>query len=843
MQKDSPPSSSVSTSPEEDLDLVIKALKFLSILMKAGRDKRYFLAYEEVDLLLHAENLEVVILAIEVVFHVCVPTSSFSNTISDDWVDSIEVPHYLASSALTIFRSLSLQDQAVGIVDYLNGNESPSIALHGGGVDLSFPTQSSRSSPAKVHLDGAVDLRVHNINEIAVKHGLSEEETWIVALASHLVRGLLSDLSARVQIMRLRMLAFYILIHARMQAHELQDISEQTLFLTELVAIADVGSETMSLLKLSNPFDLAHVAIEIILGLLESKLRRRNSSLIPSNILQLLDLERGASSNSGRDCWINIVTSACSLGGLLFDRSSPRTDRICSEIAYLNYVGRFARLGLELFALALNTREPHHVVVDVPLIAVISSMLTMAVSFLRISLDARLTGKTYTAREVQCLLVVAKALYCLELTLDKNGYYEAFQESECYSSDQMNLLFDNASVRSVLDSALSVLYLSIQKSREIFPVMANSAATTAGVRMVQDIAFMKFGTMLFGAQFVGSELIWDCATALSATFSSKALFICVGNKGDVDLEKVLVPLARLAVVMCITNEGKQYVDGSKMVDFILEATCHSLSILPQSLGIASERLAKIGKLLAQVLTENSLIRGRIRDSLRQKIRALATDAANISQSGDVDGGTTIASSRMQVLQQLCNICTVVENMFGESRRQPLEAARDILTDELPALFGAYRCTLPSHDQLLAQLSVRSATTLPHLGHGASAKAITGLLKAAISISPQTAIPIILKEIEETLTLVENYSFLLASEEMHGAVQTPFASMLVKLVQISSWKPAFGMAGDHVVPCAAIQSTLCRIHRLTGLKRCFYEALIFLSIFFAGGQSIYVIAVD
>jgi len=41
--------------------------------------------------LMRAVDLEVAALAMEVVFNVCIPSSSISSNLNDDWIDSVEV--------------------------------------------------------------------------------------------------------------------------------------------------------------------------------------------------------------------------------------------------------------------------------------------------------------------------------------------------------------------------------------------------------------------------------------------------------------------------------------------------------------------------------------------------------------------------------------------------------------------------------------------------------------------------------------------------------------------------------------------------------------------------------
>lgn len=726
------------------------------------------------------------------------------------------------------------------MLDYLKGHESIKFTTFNGSVDLIFPATDVRAEQVQLHLDAQADLTLGDVLNIKKTNNLSNEEGWTVGLVNRMNKGFRRDLAYRVLMCRWRLLAFFMLTHSRLNAAELESLSGTTAsFLAEVVTMSDAGSEAMQQLALPNPFDLSHIAIENVLGQVENKLRRRTSVYMQSNILQLLDLDRSAAgrSASSQDCWMSIVTSACSLGSSIFDANLQKPKTVLDDAAYWKAVGRFSRLGMELYALALNTRDAHHAVADAPLVAVIVSMLSLGVVHVQKAIGNRLANASFSAREMHGLLVVTKVLYCIELTLDRSGYLEAFRESDGlattmaivmsfsnYNVDQLNLLFADMTVRNVLDSALYTLYLVIQKHRVMAPGLGTTVNT--GVRMVQDAAFMKFGSTLLGTKYANDEMVWgqlldilreviesdpaylsqflttDCAKALTAAFLSKKPFTEYAARTElIDLEKSLIPVARLSLTMCVTEEGKQFVDHSKMVDFIIEAIHHPLSVLPQSIA-PSDRLNKVGKVLAQVLIDNDLIRGRIKETLRVVLRTLAKEASGLWSTMHADSSTVISSPRMQVLQKLCNVCTVVENMFSENRRQSSEAVRDVLTDVVPALFGAYRCALPPCEQLLAQVSVRNVTTFPFLGHGSSAKAITGVLKIAISISPHIAVPVVFKEIEDALNqIVASKLALTALNEvatpMKGGdepVKVPF--------------PTSSAAGDHITGILDIVPHIC-----------------------------------
>ena len=103
-----------------------------------------------------------------------------------------------------------------------------------------------------------------------------------------------------------------------------------------------------------------------------------------------------------------------------------------AEIAVAS--GRFIRLGLEMLALSLNTREPHHVVADMPLIGSLVALLQTFLPHIAHYCSTRqkslpLPPAQSSTKDMQVLMVSTKALYCLERSLERGGYLAAFRES------------------------------------------------------------------------------------------------------------------------------------------------------------------------------------------------------------------------------------------------------------------------------------------------------------------------------------------------------------------------------------------------------------------------------
>jgi hypothetical protein len=93
----------------------------------------------------------------------------------------------------------------------------------------------------------------------------------------------------------------------------------------------------------------------------------------------------------------------------------------------------------------------------------------------------------------------------------------------------------------------------------------------------------------------------------------------------------------------------------------------------------------------------------------------------------------------------------MENMASEGRRQTNEFMEIFLSEEvMEGLIRAFSCTLPPAKQLFAQVSIRN-TSVPHFyGNHSAAKAITGLLRVAVNLVPQSLLPVLFRAVDDTL---------------------------------------------------------------------------------------------
>lgn len=747
----------------------------------------------------------------------------------------------MANEALVVFESLSLMSTEFGITDYLHGHQPTFVNVNQRTasaavmeLNVRFPPRSFGQNALELDLaawDASESEQARNtyLRDLQNLHGLTADEVWTVLNTKNALYGLSADTTYRLKVVRMRLFCFFMLVHSKIPPISVQEYMKAgSRFLQDLVDLSDICSEASGELNLARPVSVAYVALENVLGLLENKLRRRSSFVVNSNILSALGLSSGAFGGSvvtGRSegAWTNIVISACSIAPLLFGShagatvssspgalptalnfsSSPSSaSRLAPVVSdqEISSTAKFVRIGLELFALSMTTRETANVVADTPIISTIIGVVQSALPHVeRILAHRHSQGTSFVAStyDTHVLLVTSKALYCLELTVERPEYFAAFRESDgiavlskvvevfaSVSSDPEGCLtFLDAPARNVLEGALSSLYLCIQKSRHTVILQGNTSDT--GMRVVSEAYFGDLCCKLLRSPYHSNELLWAQLLTvikeaieldpsyLSTFLQSKyaAVFMKLiqipfsapfpaelfAPKPSTDLESLLVPICRLASAVAITAEGRAFISQSRMIHFVLEAIVQPCSSLPLGREVEGARLIKIGKVFGGLMQEHEELKVSIKEQLKKRLIAFAKDAQDSVRPLDRSDAADLSSTRIQALQKLADLCIIVENTFTERRSRPDDVVRDILTQPtLEALLLAYTATLPPPNQLLAQLSLRHVATTPHYGHSASAKAITSLLKIACAQITHSGVMITLlsREIDQQLNTLD-----------------------------------------------------------------------------------------
>ncbi len=729
-----------------------------------------------------------------------------------------------------VFESLSLMSTEFGITDYLHGHQPPFVSMAQQAnvdaavapvmsVNVQFPPRKEGENAVELGLtawENTTQEHARNsfLRDFVQQHQLTADEAWTVLSMKNALYGLQADTAYRLKIVRLRLFCFFMLVHSKIPPVVLQEyVKDGSRFLQDLVELSDICSEASSDLSLPRPVSVAYLALENVLALLENKLRRRSACVVHSNILAALGLSSvmlGASAPTGRSegAWTNIIMSACSIAPLLFasqshahtadaaDTVSPLSPsgqisafpsfdlnpssptRLASMVSEseISATAKFVRIGLELFALSMTTRDAVNVVSDTPLISSIVGLVQSAIPHVeRILARRQAQGEKFAAStyDTHVLLVTSKALYCLELTVERAEYFAAFRESdgiamlsrvlEVFASvnpdPDSQLTFLDAPARNVLEGALSCLFLTIQKSRQTVILQGNTSDT--GMRVVSEAFFGDLCCKLFRSPFHSHELLWAqlltvikeaidldpsyLSTFLQSNYAAmlmKLIQIPFGApfptalfapKPSTDLESLLVPICRLATAVAITAEGRAFIAQSRLVHFVLEAIVQPSCMLPQGHELDPARVIKIGKTFGQLMQEHEELKVSIKEALRKRLLAFAKEAQDAVTPLNREDAAELGSARMQALQKLADLCSIVENTFTERRSRPDDILKDILLPStLEALLHALPATLPPPRQLLAQVTLRHVSTTPHYGHSSAHKAINSLLKIACS---------------------------------------------------------------------------------------------------------------
>jgi hypothetical protein len=182
--------------------------------------------------------------------------------------------------------------------------------------------------------------------------------------------------------------------------------------------------------------------------------------------------------------------------------------------------------------------------------------------------------------------------------------------------------------------------------------------------------------------------------------------------------------------------------------------------------------------IIQIVRDNESARPQIRGAFLTHITALCNEAKEINKTRSGDEEIVLTSPRLQLLQRLTNICVVLENMASEGRRQTNEFMEIFLSEEvIEGLIRAFSCTLPPAEQLFAQVSIRN-TSVPHFyGNHSAAKAITGLLRVAVTLVPHSLLPALFRAVDETLGQISSNKLSLRAVSQSQQLQSESAPVL------------------------------------------------------------------
>ena len=708
--------------------------------------------------------------------------------------------------------------------------------------DVTIPLAASSDTMSLLHgaerSIGNMDMEVSMDKSIAMrvsKLSGASDSPHNVGILAYLwaLESLQGTKQDRARIARLKLQCFYVLIHSRVPKTRFSPhVGAETNVLKDLLHLADVSSEHMEELNLAEPYELSKLALECITGILETSLRRRGQHFDKSEVMRQLGLTHSAVPAMSDAPMTSIVITSCSVVNLLLEgrfkageqlshQSSAKATDIAPQV-----LGSYARIGMELFITGLTAMESSNKLDDVPVIAAIIGFLKASLPAVTSILQAcNVFTKRHPDRclkldmwDVQVLNTVCKGLVTLSVCAS-HGDTSSIRES-----DGLGLLGSfletfttvwtepvsrlDRSAKNILDCVLHILGNIIDSARR----GGFQDNQDSGAQIIHQPAFATICTNIFSVPFKDNEYLWielitliKEAIVAEPTFLSLVLrceyisnFAALLKPGaDVSLldspaklDALLVPVAKLAYSMCITAEGQAFVLDNRMPQFLVDACVHSSGLLPNSDGISGETLLECATYIGRMMRESEALQSSARSYLAQTLSHICKDAQRMWVDESSCVGIAVydmKSVRMQVLQKLSNICSLIESLAlwqsNKGNRGSIDI-RDIFTDDIVEVFvRAFACTLPPIDELMAQLGVRSSAMMQHYGFHPTARAITSLLKVVTSLVPQIILPVIFRIIDETLTAVSSAkSALRMAAVALGSPLTPGAALGMEAFQ-------------------------------------------------------------
>ena len=699
-----------------------------------------------------------------------------------------EVTIDIAENALVIFEGLGLLSPETSMFGYIRGQVILDTAVN---VDVEVPIKSPEN-------DEVVVLRysIPNQGGCRVEDLCSIESTTPSTLL--MLRSIIRSLEAlqgsvesRIAVVRMRLLCLHLVLHSRL-AHEriIHFFGKDSTLLSDLLSLADKTSEPATELMFPMPSNLATLATEIITFLIDvNGFRRSESNLVnrTTNICDALGLVHNGSTVavSHAPPWMAILQSCCTNATANGDVGIiPICNDDVNTLPTLVEEARYVRSGLRLFAMCLGLQD--HIfpnresspLGDASSVGPLVRVLQASVA----SIERVMTDGESSPIVQEWVWTICRLLSTLELCTGISGF------RECDTLGSLAQLLGSvanhftpscsAIGKYLLERSLGLLTTSVSASRRgaVNPMEWGVAilyqqyfGIIAGSILRSDLAQGKmlwFSLIELLAYAINAEPAY-LSFYLSSEHSNILLSMLKSfsnSKNDSpnrDLNSIysssdgyvlFLPLMKFLLAVSITNDGVNFAVETGIAQQILSAVASPCFLIPQSQGIPSEVLKRIGKYLGQIIREIPILKRQIHESARSVVLhccydAIKAKATNSETNGEYD------TPRARALQRLTNICTVVENLgTSEGRRSSSEFLRDLLnTDVLDGLFNAYGCSLPLPSQMYAQLSLVQNGSMVHFGSHAAAKAVTSLIKLGVGYTQSMILSTAMKCIENKLT--------------------------------------------------------------------------------------------
>lgn len=629
------------------------------------------------------------------------------------------------------------------------------------------------------------------------------------------VDGLKGSLDARLRLVQLRLKSLYILVNSRATDPQYQTVLKSNgLFVRDLLALSDISSEGAHDIKQYDAsLAVSTLALDCVVNILKC-VHRRKGPLIKIGIERHLGIVlRNNDPNADlhtfehiggfhETLWVSILLSACAsvdahftdvimnsqLKPVILMTPTNRyvavdRSRICSA-SYL-------RSALELFGTVLNMYDQFEFSGEGSLVGAMATVLQHSAGYckcllaqLRVSIDANDYASVDTTLydNEEYFWAIAKGLACLIVSFGRQGFLSSMMECDLltFFSNLLEAFSDSSilssklvgtSLKNIPDKVLHLLSQYVAHG-------GRRAVPTGGDSGIQVLQQVFFGSLCSQALLCPVSQLWSriflvTRSAISAEPTylaqyiksphAEALKLALINKNfssdslfNENIDKFLPNLAKLLHSLCITADGQTFLRDSNAVPFIVDCLVNPDLLMPNSAGLTVETLKVCANQISYIMRDCAPLRLSIRVSLQNLILKVCRevyDHAKTSANGDGE-----SDERSQALQKLFNLCSFIENMGTDGRRQSADIFREIFSEDiLAALLRTYPCTLPPPRRLFAQLSVRNVPGhSPIYGHFPSSKALNNVIKIVASVNAQSLIQVLFRNIDEILANISSF---------------------------------------------------------------------------------------
>lgn len=628
------------------------------------------------------------------------------------------------------------------------------------------------------------------------------------------VDGLKGSIDARLRITQLRLKCLYVLVNSRATDPQYQAIlNSNGLFVRDLLALSDISSEAAHDIKQYDAsLSISTLALDCVVNILKC-IHRRKGPLLKIGVDRHLGLVHRNNDPSAdlhtfehiggfhETLWVSILLSACaSVDAHLTDviMNAQVKPVIASSNNKFVSVDRsrvssasYLRSALELLGTVLCMHDQFEFSGEGPLVGAMATVLQNSAGYckcLLAQLKTFIDADDYASLDIalydneEFFWAITKGLACLIVSFGRPGFVASMMECDLltYLSNILEAFSESGILSSkLIGSSLKnipdkVLYLLSQYVAH----GGRRAVPTGGDSGIQVLQQPFFGSLCSQVLLTPVSQLWSriflvTRSAISAeptylaqyikTPHAEALKLALTNKSfscdpmfSENIDKFLPNFAKLLHSICLTNDGQTFLSESNAASFILDSLINPELLMPNSTGLTVETIKICANHISYMMREVPPFKITFRLNLQNLILKVCREVHDHTRNLTNNEGESV--ERSQALQKLFNVCTFIENMGTDGRRQSAEIFREILSEDImSALCRTYQYTLPPPRRLFAQLSVRNVPGhSPIYGHFASSKALTNVIKIVASVNAQALTQVLFRSIDEVLVNVSNF---------------------------------------------------------------------------------------